>query len=117
MQTRLFRPPVTDDYVRRAGLEEVLEEGRKYPIVLVAAPAGYGKSTQISHWVGRTDTPYVWISLEDMHNDLSIFLRHLESGLTDWSSATAKLLQTITGASDLPPADQIAALYDALGGH
>ena len=120
MRARLFRPPVTDDYVRRESLEHALEEGRKYPIVLVSAPAGYGKSTQLSHWIGEADTPYVWISLEDIHNDLGTFLQYLEAGIGDWSPETAKLLRTFSEAAELPPADRIAdavtsAMTDIVG--
>ncbi len=117
MRTRLFRPPVTDDYVRRESLEQALEEGRKYPIVLVSAPAGYGKSTQLSHWIGRADTPYVWISLEDIHNDLGTFLQYLEVGVRDWSPETAKLLRTMSEAAELPPANRVAdAVTNSMAG-
>jgi len=117
MRTRLFRPPVTDDYVRRESLEHALEEGRKYPIVLVSAPAGYGKSTQLSHWIGGTETPYVWISLEGIHNDLGTFLQYLEVGVSDWSPETAKMLRMISEAAELPAADHIAdAVTDSMAG-
>ena len=108
IRTKLFRPPVVDDYVRRGHLESLLEDGQKYPIILVSAPAGYGKSTQISHWAGQTGLPCVWISLDESHNELGVFLRHLEAGVKDWSPSTAEFLQKIISASDLPPANHIA---------
>ena len=110
----MFRPPVTDDYVSRKRLESVLEEGRQFPIILVAAPAGYGKTTQVSHWIARTGVPCVWLSLDNSHNDLGVLLRHIEAGIGDWSPTTAELLRKITQSLDLPPANHIA---DAISTH
>ena len=112
-RTKLFRPPAADDYVHRENLESLLEDGRKHPIVVVTAPAGYGKTTQISHWVGQTSLLCAWISLEESHNDLGIFLQHLVSGIDDWSPPAADLLQRIINASELPPANQIADIISA----
>ena len=76
-RTKLFRPPAIDDYVHRENLEAQLEKGQNYPIVVVTAPAGYGKTTQISHWVAQAGVDCGWISLDSSHNDLGYFLQHL----------------------------------------
>lgn len=115
----LTRPPVPDDYVHRNKLESALEDRRKYPIVVVSAPAGYGKSTQISHWVEQTGTPCVWISLDDFHDDLGAFLSLLEAGLKSWSPTTAELLRKIGNTANLPSvnhiADAVATNINAVG--
>ena len=51
LRTKLHRPPVPRDYVHRPRLTARLEDGRNHPLVLVSAPAGYGKSTLVGHWL------------------------------------------------------------------
>lgn len=61
---------------------EVLD-GR-YPVVLVSAPAGYGKSTLMAQWhaslVAR-GIPCAWLSLDENDNDKARFVRHLVAAL------------------------------------
>ena len=46
-------PRLNDGDVLRAGLLGRLEERRALPLVLVTAPAGYGKTTLLAQWIGR----------------------------------------------------------------
>ena len=57
IHTKLYRPPITRDVVGRAELYERLEEGRHLPLTLVSAPAGYGKTTLVSHWLESRPGP------------------------------------------------------------
>lgn len=68
------RPPVAKDVVRRRELHARLDEGQRLVVSFVSAPAGYGKSTLISHWLESADSPSAWLSLEESDNDLVIFL-------------------------------------------
>src|ERR1700722_8259261 len=59
-----------------------LEEG--YAVLLVAAPAGYGKSTLMAQWHGRLThrrVPCAWLSLDEDDNDKTRLLRHLIAAL------------------------------------
>ena len=105
---KLFRPPAIDDYVQRAHLESILEDGQKYPIIVVCAPAGYGKSTQISHWVDKMDVPCAWMSLDVSHNALGAFLRDLEAGVNDRSPSAPEYLQKRLRSSEPPSANYVA---------
>ena len=51
IRTKLHRPPVTEDLVPRMPLLNRLEDRRQRPLTLISAPAGYGKSTLVSHWL------------------------------------------------------------------
>ena len=56
---KLYRPPVAEDIMCRVSLHQRLEAGLALPLTLVSAPAGYGKSTLISHWLEHLDDlPY-----------------------------------------------------------
>jgi LuxR family maltose regulon positive regulatory protein len=73
-RTKLHRPPVTSDLVRRTRLLEYLEKHRDRPFTLISAPAGYGKSTLASSWVEADDRPCAWVSLDESDSDLRAFL-------------------------------------------
>ena len=72
IQTKLFRPRITDDLVARPRLFEKLDCNRGNPLTLVAAPAGYGKSTLLSSWLERVDCPNAWISLDEHDNHTAV---------------------------------------------
>ncbi len=69
--TKLHIPPPHPQLVTRPRLIERLQEGLKYPLVLVSAPAGYGKTTLVNEWIRliQTQTPTAWLSLEEADND------------------------------------------------
>jgi LuxR family maltose regulon positive regulatory protein len=61
---------------------DALEDG--YAVLLVDAPAGYGKSTLMAQWHARLTARHVrcaWLSLDEDDNDKTRFLRHLIAAL------------------------------------
>jgi LuxR family maltose regulon positive regulatory protein len=53
------------------------------PLVLVNAPAGYGKTTLLTQWVERDGRPFAWLQLDRIHDDPVAFLTYLASALTN----------------------------------
>ncbi len=71
IQTKLHRPPVTEDLVHRPRLLEQLDRNRRHPLTLVSAPAGYGKSTLASSWLETYDGLSVWVSLDELARNIT----------------------------------------------
>ncbi len=67
--TKLFAPPRNEDCVARPRLTERLEHGLGHKLTLAIAPAGYGKTTLISHWLWERQRAFSWISLDEGDND------------------------------------------------
>jgi LuxR family transcriptional regulator, maltose regulon positive regulatory protein len=64
-----------------------------FPVVVVAAPAGYGKSTLMSRWHARLlerGVSCAWLSLDEDDNDEARFLRHLIAALQKASAHIGK---------------------------
>ena len=80
-KTRLRRPPVAGDFVPRPRLTELLQRGRSGALTLVCAPAGYGKTTLVSDFVGGLDVPVAWISLSARTDSLSAFVRDVAAAI------------------------------------
>jgi hypothetical protein len=53
----------------RSSLIERLARPDARSIVLVVAPAGYGKTTLLSPWVERNGEAFAWVSVDETDND------------------------------------------------
>ena len=58
--------------VARTTLVNRLCAAADVPVVAIAAPAGYGKTTLLAQWVERDPRPHAWISLDRRHNDADV---------------------------------------------
>jgi LuxR family maltose regulon positive regulatory protein len=92
LETKLAVPPARADLISRARLITQLDHGLQGPLTVIAAPAGYGKSTLIAAWHATQsgDRPAVaWVSLDEGDSDPAVFwttvfaaLERVSSGLT-----------------------------------
>jgi LuxR family transcriptional regulator, maltose regulon positive regulatory protein len=63
--------------VDRARLRALLEAAPEARLVLVAAPAGFGKTTLLAAWVGAADVRSAWLALDPRDDDIVRFARYL----------------------------------------
>src|SRR5574340_295631 len=77
LRTKLFVPPIRARQVSRPRLMEKLDAGLERPLILVSAPAGYGKTTLVSSWLRETGIASAWLSLDEDDNELRRFLQYL----------------------------------------
>jgi LuxR family transcriptional regulator, maltose regulon positive regulatory protein len=62
-------PPFGPGLVARPRLVQRLAEARDVPLVLVIAPAGYGKTTVLAEWAEDDPRPFAWVGLEREEDD------------------------------------------------
>ncbi len=83
LSTRLYPPRARSNQIHRNHLIERIGFEFDQQIVLISAPAGYGKSTLVSQWISRADIPVAWISLDTSDNDplsfFTLFISALQS--------------------------------------
>ena len=92
LSTKLFIPPLRPELVNRPHLMAQLNGGLHRKLILVSAPAGFGKSTLLTEWVNsqRSNTStathgadkIAWISLDESDNDPVRFLAYLITALS-----------------------------------
>ncbi|GAB3891926.1 LuxR C-terminal-related transcriptional regulator [Larkinella knui] len=75
--TKLHLSPPGSQTVHRAELFENLATGLKTKLMLISAPAGFGKTTLVSDWIIQQKIPAVWYSLDTSDNDAAKFLSYL----------------------------------------
>ena len=80
---KLHVPSSRTDWIQRRRLISTLEQAALSPIVLVAAPAGYGKSTAVGQWLQSENAPehQAWVSLDEGDNDATRMWVHLAAAL------------------------------------
>jgi len=81
LATKLYIPRLRPNVVSRPRLIERLNEGLHRKLTLIAAPAGFGKTTLISAWVAGCDRQVAWLSLDKGESDPTLFLTYLVAAL------------------------------------
>ncbi len=81
LRTKLFIPPLRPNQVVRPRLIELLDKGLDRPLILVSAPAGYGKTTLLAGWLRQASIRSAWLSLDKRDNDPLHFLQYFLSAL------------------------------------
>jgi LuxR family maltose regulon positive regulatory protein len=78
LTTKLRIPPPPHRAVQRDQLIDTLERGiPQYKLILLSAPAGYGKTTLLTQWAHASCFPIAWLSIDAEDNDLERFFRYL----------------------------------------
>jgi ATP/maltotriose-dependent transcriptional regulator MalT len=81
LATKLHVPRLQPGFVPRPRLVEALDAGLARRLVLVGAPAGFGKTALLADWVRRGGRPVAWLSLDAGDNDPARFWRHAVAAL------------------------------------
>src|SRR5215216_7253109 len=67
--------------VPRPRLTRRLASAKSLPLILVSAPAGYGKTTLLREWAANDERPFAWLTLGAEDNDPAVFLDAVADGL------------------------------------
>ncbi|HEX9069725.1 MAG TPA: LuxR C-terminal-related transcriptional regulator [Ktedonobacterales bacterium] len=67
--TKLTIPPVRANLLPRAPLTERLDQSVAFPVALLSAGAGFGKTTLLAAWASQLPRPVAWLSLDHLDND------------------------------------------------
>lgn len=73
LRTKLFIPRSRPGRVARPRLVERLNAGMDRKLTLIAAPAGFGKTTLLSEWIPQSPRCVTWLSLDADDNDPATF--------------------------------------------
>ena len=98
LSTKLFIPRPRKNLVPRPRLVERLNTGLEKKLTLIAAPAGFGKTTLLSEWIPQSPRCVTWLSLDEADNDSTRFWAYFISSLQglrpDFGKGTLALLQS-----------------------
>jgi LuxR family maltose regulon positive regulatory protein len=80
-EAKLAAPRARAGMVRRPRLEQVLETGAEAALTLVAAPAGYGKTTAVRAWYESSDSALAWVTLDAGDNEPARFWAYVATAV------------------------------------
>ena len=117
LATKLRIPPLPRRAVRRTHLIDVLEqEVPQVPLIRLAAPAGYGKTTLLAQWAHLSRLPIAWLALDEEDNDLERFLRYLVAA---WAELQPGVMDSpvglLLGAVEPDTTTVLSALLNLVG--
>jgi ATP/maltotriose-dependent transcriptional regulator MalT len=111
LATKLFMPRPQRGFVSRPRLDEELGEGLSRGLILVCAPAGFGKTSLLADWIPRSPLPVAWLSLDAGDNDPVRFWRHAIAALDRVRRGLAERAAPLLGP---PPPPSFEGLVEAL---
>src|SRR6266542_1895732 len=124
LTTKLYTPMTRSDAVLRPRLIALLDQGLVRKLTLIAAPAGFGKTTLIAAWLAsrtevrgpRTEsgasplspqssvliTWAAWLSLDDDDNDLVRLITYLIAAVRTIDPLIGQAALAFLGAPQMP---------------
>lgn len=111
LATKLHVPSQPAGLVPRPRLAEALEAGLAGAVILVSAPAGFGKTALVADWIRREGRPAGWLSLDADDNDPARFWRHAVAAVDRLCPGIGERTGAILGP---PPPPSFEGLVTAL---
>ncbi len=96
IQSQLQPPKPRRSLLRRPRLEQLLERVFDYPLTIVQAGTGYGKSTALAS-LGGAGRELFWYTITEPDCEPLLFLVHLLSAFGDYGSAALRSLEANNG--------------------
>ena len=112
--SKLRRPPTRPGMVRRSALIERLALDDPRPIVLVVAPAGYGKTTLLSQWAERNGHAFAWVSVDEADNDPKVLLTYIAEALDAVQPVGGQVFDALASPASSVPGSVVPRLGAAL---
>ena len=99
LSTKLFIPRPRTNLVSRPRLVGRLNAGLDKKLTLIAAPAGFGKTTLLSEWIPQSPRCVIWYSLDEADNDSArfwtYFIASIQQLRSDLGEGALALLQSL----------------------
>lgn len=112
LATKLYIPSLGAGSIERsrlsARLNEGIAQGRK--VILVSAPAGYGKTTVVTGWLKGAGRPFAWVSLDEGDNDPVRFFTYMIAALKSVQYGAGQALEDILRTSNMPTVEILVTM-------
>lgn len=81
LRTKITPPYRRDEILSRQRLIELFDDLLEKKLVILTAPAGYGKTSLLVDLAHRHELPYCWYSLDPLDKELARFLTHFVAAI------------------------------------
>ena len=111
LATKLFVPRPQPGFVDRPRLVNQLDGGLARGVILICAPAGFGKTVLVAEWAETSQREVAWLSLDAGDNDPSRFWRHATAALDEARPGMSERIAPLLAS---PPSPSFEPLVTAL---
>lgn len=110
LRTKLAIPQRRACLIERPRLMERLAAAPPGGVLLVSAPAGFGKTTLIADWTAVNRSPLAWFSLDEADNQPRLFWRYVVAALRTANAPIRAEIDQYLGAGAAPNWDSLVAM-------
>ena len=109
LATKLHAPRPRAGLVSRSRLSQRLDAGAASTLMLVSAPAGFGKTTLLAEWLAETPLKrsVAWVSLDQGDNEPAVFWRYVLAALGKAQPGVGATELALLGTPQPPPIQQV----------
>ena len=111
--SKLRGPLIRPGTVRRSRLIARLARGDRCPVVSMAAPAGYGKTTLLSQWAESSGQAFAWVSVDEADNDPKVLLSYVAEALDAVEPVGERVFDALASAASSVPGSVVPRLASA----
>jgi LuxR family transcriptional regulator, maltose regulon positive regulatory protein len=115
VQSKLAVPAARPADVSRTALVNRLRALRAERVVVIVAPAGYGKTTLCAQWAERARRACAWLTVDERDNDPVVFVRHLVAAVDQAVGLGSDDLERISRPGESVLSGALPALAAAIG--
>jgi ATP/maltotriose-dependent transcriptional regulator MalT len=119
VRTKLYVPRARRGLVPRPRLSELLSRASASRLILVSAPAGFGKTTLLSTWLGASPTAerrVAWVSLEESEQAAAAFWVYVVTSLDEAAPGVGAGALPLLQSANPPIRTVLATLLNELEG-
>src|SRR5215213_6480910 len=108
--TKLRPPALPPDFIPRPRVHERLTAGSGSRLMVVCAPAGFGKTIALAGWLHEDPRLCAWVSLDALDSDLVSFISVLVAALGTVVPHAGRRALVLAAQTQHPALSQLSAL-------
>jgi LuxR family maltose regulon positive regulatory protein len=114
LQTKLQIPRRRTPAVVRSRLIARLNRAIESRLILISAPAGFGKTTLLTEWVASSHYPSTWLTLDEHDSELARFLAYFIAALQKVKASLGEAAPGLFNPPEQFPLESITILINEI---
>lgn len=114
IKARITPPRLGERLVTRDLVAKLRAEAHAHALIVLCAPAGYGKTTLAQQYAGASAARICWYALDEQDNDASVFGRYLVASLARHITLSPEIHDLVASARPVDASELVHGLLAEL---